>query len=299
MERTYLLYREWASRLGCTRVANVSSFVNTGIYVSMAVRPVSKTLTVHQGKGFSQIEADVSALGESIETAIGASCRIKGVTMSSTVSDLSVISKTSKLYQPSGGLAVHTNLENAKLHAAQEFVERPLARDFLMQHKAKYDIPPEIFKNIQKKYSQINWDLFHNINAYILNDDIFYTCAVMIAVNDDLRGKMYFAGFGSRLTLDKAVTASVLEAIQSYVTLVVGMRDDIPKITKDSLKKDIKIDVENKISPNNLPAKKITSADNIILAINKNDKAVAFQEVAKYSIDGLTATVVKCGEKWQ
>lgn len=110
---------------------------------------------------------------------------------------------------------------------------------------------------------------------------------------------MYFAGFGSRLTLDKAVTASVLEAIQSYVTLVVGMRDDIPKITKDSLKKDIKIDVENKISPNNLPAKKITSADNIILAINKNNKAVAFQEVAKYSIDGLTATVVKCGEKWQ
>jgi YcaO-like protein with predicted kinase domain len=54
-------------RCGLTRIARVTGLDHIGIAVSMAVRPLSRTLSVSQGKGTSPELADVSAAMESIE----------------------------------------------------------------------------------------------------------------------------------------------------------------------------------------------------------------------------------------
>lgn len=56
-----------ADRIGITRIANVTTLDTVGIPTWMAIRPLSKSLTVSQGKGVSHELAKVSALMESIE----------------------------------------------------------------------------------------------------------------------------------------------------------------------------------------------------------------------------------------
>jgi YcaO-like protein with predicted kinase domain len=54
-------------RFGLTRVARVTGLDDVGIAVSMAVRPLSQSLSVSQGKGMSPELSDASAVMESIE----------------------------------------------------------------------------------------------------------------------------------------------------------------------------------------------------------------------------------------
>ena len=55
------------SEMGITRIANVTGLDNIGIAVSVAIRPLSRSLSVSQGKGLTQVLADVSAAMETIE----------------------------------------------------------------------------------------------------------------------------------------------------------------------------------------------------------------------------------------
>ncbi len=55
------------SEIGITRIANVTGLDNIGIAVSVAIRPLSRSLSVSQGKGLTQALADVSAAMETIE----------------------------------------------------------------------------------------------------------------------------------------------------------------------------------------------------------------------------------------
>lgn len=54
-------------RCGVTRIARVTGLDHVGISVSMAVRPLARTLSVSQGKGISVELADASAAMESVE----------------------------------------------------------------------------------------------------------------------------------------------------------------------------------------------------------------------------------------
>jgi ribosomal protein S12 methylthiotransferase accessory factor len=56
------------SKVGITRVADVTGLDRIGIPVAMCVRPEARTLTVSQGKGISRDLARISAIMESIET---------------------------------------------------------------------------------------------------------------------------------------------------------------------------------------------------------------------------------------
>jgi YcaO-like protein with predicted kinase domain len=60
-------YAPFMSRMGITRLANVTGLDNIGIPVYMCVRPNSRNLSVAQGKGLDVVSAKVSALMESIE----------------------------------------------------------------------------------------------------------------------------------------------------------------------------------------------------------------------------------------
>src|SRR5690606_41920016 len=52
---------------GITRVANITGLDNIGIPVALAVRPLSRSLSVSQGKGVTLHAAKVSAVMESLE----------------------------------------------------------------------------------------------------------------------------------------------------------------------------------------------------------------------------------------
>jgi ribosomal protein S12 methylthiotransferase accessory factor len=56
-----------ASAIGVTRLADVTGLDRIGIPVFQAIRPLSRSLTVSQGKGLTPIAARVSALMEAIE----------------------------------------------------------------------------------------------------------------------------------------------------------------------------------------------------------------------------------------
>jgi YcaO-like protein with predicted kinase domain len=66
-EDTLRAYRPLMSRMGITRLANVTGLDVVGIPVFMCVRPNSRNLSVSQGKGLDATSAKVSALMESIE----------------------------------------------------------------------------------------------------------------------------------------------------------------------------------------------------------------------------------------
>ncbi len=66
-EETWELLAPKLTRFGITRVADVTGLDIIGIPVAVAYRPLSKTLTVSQGKGQSAVLAKVSGVMESIE----------------------------------------------------------------------------------------------------------------------------------------------------------------------------------------------------------------------------------------
>ncbi|MFI1105203.1 YcaO-like family protein [Streptomyces melanogenes] len=65
--QTWQALRPWLPAYGITRVADVTGLDDLGIPVTMAVRPLARTLSVAQGKGASLDAARVSGAMEAIE----------------------------------------------------------------------------------------------------------------------------------------------------------------------------------------------------------------------------------------
>jgi ribosomal protein S12 methylthiotransferase accessory factor len=66
-EQTWEIIAPLLSRFGVTRIADVTGLDTLGVPVAMAVRPLSRTLSVSQGKGQTTVLAKISAAMESIE----------------------------------------------------------------------------------------------------------------------------------------------------------------------------------------------------------------------------------------
>src|SRR5207244_6295350 len=64
---TLIRFRPFASRMGITRLGNVTGLDRIGIPVVVAVRPNSRSVSVSQGKGLDLAQAMASALMEAIE----------------------------------------------------------------------------------------------------------------------------------------------------------------------------------------------------------------------------------------
>lgn len=216
----------------------------------MAVRPCSATLTAHQGKGMSLEEACYSALGESIETAIAASATVASAEAFEAV-DLcregvrfclppSAVVLSMRLadrvfgefdaFSSSGGLAVHGSREGASDHALSELVERPLAAEFLSTGFAERPIARELAMELLGEVAaRVTWDCFSSASFHLLGRWPLRTAVACVEAEDFGPGHR-FAGFGSHRQLGGALRAALLEAVQSYVTHVVGLRDDIPHL---------------------------------------------------------------------
>lgn len=67
-EQTWAQVQPILRRVGITRVARITGLDHIGIPVSVAVRPGGRLLSTSQGKGVTDILADLSAIMESIET---------------------------------------------------------------------------------------------------------------------------------------------------------------------------------------------------------------------------------------
>jgi ribosomal protein S12 methylthiotransferase accessory factor len=66
-EETLAKIEPLLSRVGITRIANITGLDNIGIPTYMAIRPMSKSLTTAQGKGITHELAKISAIMECIE----------------------------------------------------------------------------------------------------------------------------------------------------------------------------------------------------------------------------------------
>ena len=65
-ETTLTIAREFAHSLGVSRVTEITRLDRVGIPVFASIRPDSAFLCVNAGKGITRIEAEVSALMESL-----------------------------------------------------------------------------------------------------------------------------------------------------------------------------------------------------------------------------------------
>lgn len=307
------LYWAWARELGCTRVADVSEFAPVGLAVTMAVRPCSATLTAHQGKGLTVEEACYSALGESIETAIASVatmtsengfeaedlCREGGcfeVPSRAVVLSMRLASRAFEsldAYASSGGLAIHGSRQGALDHALSEVVERPLAAGFLASGLAERDIGMELARNLLGEIAtRIAWDRFTSVSFYVLGLWPLYTVAACVEVHDFGPGHR-FAGFGSHRCLGGALRAGLLEAVQSYVTHVVGFRDDIPHRPSTRPPRAIRLRSESSLE-DDPGALELSTADIATAVASERNARVGVVDLAERHSEAHAAFVVKC-----
>src|SRR5687768_18464283 len=68
LDETWQRFRPAARKAGITRIADLTGLDTLGVPVFAAIRPMGKSLSTQQGKGFSADAARVSALMESLET---------------------------------------------------------------------------------------------------------------------------------------------------------------------------------------------------------------------------------------
>lgn len=67
-ETTWARLRDHLPAIGVTRVADVTGLDRLGLHVYLAVQPLSRSLSIAQGKGTDPVAARVSAVMEAAET---------------------------------------------------------------------------------------------------------------------------------------------------------------------------------------------------------------------------------------
>jgi ribosomal protein S12 methylthiotransferase accessory factor len=84
MRSSLLRARDAAARCGVTRLADVTQLDRIGVPVYQAVRPWSRALSVHQGKGLDPAVAQIGALMEAVESDHAETYAAEGVVCSYT-----------------------------------------------------------------------------------------------------------------------------------------------------------------------------------------------------------------------
>ncbi len=275
------------SDVGITRVANVTGLDNIGIPVYQAIRPNAKHLSVSQGKGINDAEAQVSSIIESLElfhlenipnstvngnynklkdnhNLISPTLLNKGIIHEKSINNISfswveakniftselilipktlinmdstIIDEQRKYFRIStNGIAGGTSFDDALIHALLELVERDVINNQLIAPNQK-----EITKQINiNSLSDIRLlqELINKIFSANLTINLFYiqnkynlpVCICELLEQENVRHKRIIGacyGQACHLTIDNAVIKSILEAIQTRLTLITGSRDDI------------------------------------------------------------------------
>jgi ribosomal protein S12 methylthiotransferase accessory factor len=272
-------------QFGITRVASVTGLDVLGVPVWMAVRPLSRSLTVSQGKGISDALAIISAVMESIEQhhaehwdatgpvvslgeafkdqrfaspaalSLRSDARITDQTEVMWIEGTDLVSKR-PAYLPkelldldfrmrrgvkpiflssSNGLASGNTRAEAIVHALCEVIERDQSCLWQIEQSLRPNPEARMIKidTIEDPVCRVqieackraNLDVWVWTNVYDIDVPVF---ACMIAD----RGNATFypqraSGYGCHPVASVAMSRAITEAIQSRLTHISGVRDDV------------------------------------------------------------------------
>ena len=270
-----------AFRCGVTRLADVTGLDHIGMPVFQAVRPWSRALSVHQGKGLTRSMAMVGALMEGVESyhaenfdgerTVASFDELAVGNRAPALSDfaLSEIEAPSASFQlawtparrlisgtclmvpfefvsldctneidpwidkSSVGLAAHFERREAILSAIYEVIERDAEWAWRREpihlralHRVQANSPPfgwyqALFETIRRSGLRLS---LYQIPA-IVSLPVFI-CEIM-EPGAGLAARQLVYGSGAHAAPEMALLRSVVEAVQSRVTVIAGVRDDI------------------------------------------------------------------------
>ena len=270
-----------AARCGVTRLADVTGLDRIGMPVFQSVRPCSRALSVHQGKGLTREIAMIGALMEAVEShhaeifagdtiiecfdalpvrarapalsdfasdrqdAPDGRTRIPWVPARRLVDDrlllvpFDVVSldcthqMDPRIDKSSVGLAAHYDRRAATLTAIFEVIERDAEWVWRMQpieQRSLYRLDPRTvpfawFQQLHATIARVGLRLtLYEIPAVIALP-VFICELVEPGAGGAARHIVY--GSAAHDAPEQALLRSVVEAVQSRVTLIAGVRDDI------------------------------------------------------------------------
>jgi ribosomal protein S12 methylthiotransferase accessory factor len=251
------------SALGVSRLARVTGMDRCGVEVMAAVRPTGHVLQVTQGKGLTQVEAEWSAVGEAAELfaaehpdasvlTFGRGSELDGLILDDDglkrawvrgerlFDGANVWVAAERVFCPppgttwlgpstaswsSNGYGAHHTPARAQEHAILELWER---------HALAQVIAHGWTAQVLRRFL-VSWShrLVRNLEA------LGFTVApcMLAATPLPLAGVLLFdreepavpltAGYACRRSADEALTAALLEAVQSRLTEIHGARDDV------------------------------------------------------------------------
>lgn len=230
-------------QFGITRVADVTGLDWLGIPVWIAVRPLSKNLTVSQGKGLDHDAARASAVFESIELSVAEKCNdqhykfqfvgndlITGahvlVDNESVAVNFACASSTPgrPSFNHSNGLASARSAEAAILQALLELAEREIRAEAgndstLFTSLTRLDE----WKVLQKFPALLSREV--QLNLWSLTSEWGVHCVVARLWSADF--PVACLGSGAHVDPEVAAVRALTEAAQSRLTSISGGRDDV------------------------------------------------------------------------
>lgn len=270
-----------ARACGVTRLADVTRLDTLGVHVFQAVRPLGRTVAVHQGKALTPMEAMIGALMEAVEcdhaeayhgeafvsdfdalaaderpAALGdfaairdrppprdapltwvAGRRLIGGGRLMVPFDLVSLDLSRpghpRLERSSTGLAARYDLEGARLKGLQEVIERdtqsawsalPIERRTLDGLEAE-TIPHPWFRDLRGRIEAAGLVLTLYQPAAVIPVPVIL--AELLEPGAGVSPRRRALGLACRAEPEDALRASVVEAAQSRLTAISGVRDDI------------------------------------------------------------------------
>lgn len=269
-----------AKAAGVTRLADVTGLDCVGVPVFQAVRPWSRALSVHQGKGLTAEAARIGALMEAVEShraesfdAPSVRCAFEDLAegeRAPTISDFASARARSpdpseplawvearrfdgrrlwvphdvvsldfsrrgdeRLERSSNGMGARGDLDGAIFKALLELIERDADRcwqalpiERRSRDRVNLDsIAYGWFEDLRHRFATAGLRLSIYKQAAVVPLPVFLSELVERGAGDSSRGAVY--GVACHPSAEQALLGSVLEAVQSRLTEISGVRDDI------------------------------------------------------------------------
>lgn len=283
-----------ASRVGITRVADITGLDRIGIPVIAVVRPNARSISVSQGKGLDLDSAKASGLMEAIEgyhaehvalpllhqtlremraaskplidvsqlpragsAELDPNRKLFWVQGRTLLEDEPVwvpydavhtdftddtLSRDSGLFMSSNGLASGNHHAEAWNHALYEVIERDAATVWELSKPAPDDDSTRVDLNTvnvrdcmdvlaryaQARVSVVVWDVTSNVGVPC------FRCTIGEDEGTSIHPRPPATGYGCHADRTVALLRALLEAAQSRLTVISGVRDDIPQRAYDA-----------------------------------------------------------------
>lgn len=243
------------SESGISRLADLTELDRIGIPVWTAIRPLGRSLSSCQGKGMTDKEAQLSCVGESIET-----WRLETMTSSDYGGDVRAVNldgnmtelrdcriidqisldlrtfrdQSNSALRNSNGVGSDWNVEYAISHAFNEIVERrsiEVWRQLTYMQCLEKLISISYLEKVSRRVDRLLRSLQDSDILITLWDltlkNSFPVILCVIGERDPQHIPQLSEGVGCSACPIRAIERAILEAVQSRLTLISGSRDDL------------------------------------------------------------------------